>query len=94
MSKGSFFLYTGITYASLSLFGKAEVANEWFINFASGSEIDLLQDFMNFAGMPSTPVAFLGIDLEMKVYMLSEVTGLKSKPVGAGMWAVIVLMLG
>ena len=93
MSKGSFFLYTGITCASLSLFGKAEVANEWFINFASGSEIDLLQDFMIFAGMP-TPVAFLGLDLEMKVYMLSEVTGLKSKPVGAGMWAVILLMLG
>ena len=93
--KGSFFLYTGITCASLSLFGKAEVANEWFINFASGSEIDLLQDFMIFAGMPSTPVAFLGLDLEMKVYyMLSEVTGLNSKPVGAGMWAVIFLMLG
>ena len=49
---------------------------------------------MIFAGMPSTPVAFLGLDLEMKVYMLSEVTGLKSKPVGAGMWAVIFLMLG
>ena len=61
MSKGSFFLYTGITCASLSLFGKAEVANEWFINFASGSEIDLLQDFMIFAGMPSTPVAFFGV---------------------------------
>ena len=40
---------------------------------------------MIFAGMPSTPVAFLGLDLEMKVSMLSEVTGVKSKPVGAGM---------
>ena len=30
----------------------------------------------------------------MKVYMISEVTGLKSKAVGAGMWAVIFLMLG
>ena len=48
---------------------------------------------MIFAGMPSTPVAFLGLDLEMKVYMLSEVTGLKSKPVGAAMWAVIFWML-
>ena len=59
LSKGSFFLYTGMTCASLSLFGKAEVANERFINFASGSEIVLLQDFMIFAGMPSTPVTFL-----------------------------------
>ena len=47
-----------MTCASLSMFGKAEVANERFINFASGSEIVLLQDFMIFAGMPSTPVAF------------------------------------
>ena len=76
------------------MFGKAEVANEWFINFASGSEIDLQQDFMLFAGMLSTPVAFLGLDLEMKVYTLSEVTGLKSKPVGAGMWAVIFVDAG
>ena len=30
----------------------------------------------------------------MKVYMISEVTGLKSKAVGAGMWSVIVWMLG
>jgi len=37
---------------------------------------------------------FLGLDLEMKVYMLSEVTRLKSKPVGAGMWAVIFLCWG
>ena len=48
---------------------------------------------MIFAGMPSTPVAFLGFDLEMKVSMLSEVTGLNLKAVGAGMWAVIFLML-
>ena len=47
-----------MTCASLSLFGKAEVANERFINFANGSEIVLLQDVMIFAGMPSTPVAF------------------------------------
>ena len=94
LSKGSFFLYTGMTCASLSLFGKAEVANEWFINSASCSEIVLLQDFMIFAGMPSTLVAFLELDLDMKVSMLSEVTGLKSKAVGAGMWAVICWMLG
>ena len=94
LSKGSFFLYTGITCASFSVFGKAEVANEWLINFANGSEIVLLQDFMNFAGMPSTPVAFLEFDLEIKVSMLSEVTGLKSKAVGAGMCAVIIWMLG
>ena len=43
--------------------------------------------------MPSTPVAFLEFDLEMKVSMLSEVTGLKSKAVGAEMWAVIFWML-
>ena len=49
LSKGSFFLNTGITCASLSLFGRAEVANEWFINFASRSKIVLLQDFMSFA---------------------------------------------
>ena len=47
------------------MFGKAEVANEWLINLASGSEIVLLQDFMIFAGMPSTPVAFLELNLEM-----------------------------
>ena len=79
MSKGSIFLYTGITCASLSLFGKAEVANEWFINFASGSEIDLLQDFMIFAGMPSTPVAFLGLDLEMKALYAFRGDGTKIK---------------
>ena len=83
-----------MTCASLSLFGKAEVANERFINFASGSEIVLLQDFMIFAGMPSTPVAFFELDLVMNVFMISEVTGLKSKAVGAGMWSVIFWMLG
>ena len=83
-----------MTCASLSLFRKAEVANERFINFASGSEIVLLQDFMIFAGMPSTPVAFFELDLVMNVFMISEVTGLKSKAVGAGMWAVIFWMLG
>ena len=94
MSKGSFFLYTEINCASLSLCGKAEVANEWFINFASGSEIVLLQDFIIFAGMPSTPGAFRALDLEMKVSMLSQVKGLKSKAVGTGMWSVIFWMLG
>ena len=39
-------------------------------------------------------MAFLELDLEMKVSMLSEVTGLKSKAVGAGMWSVIFWMLG
>ena len=74
MSKESFFLYTGITCASFSLFGKAEAANEWLINFDSRSEIVLLQDCMIFAGMPSTLAAFLEFDLEMKVSILSEVT--------------------
>ena len=94
LSKGSFFLYTGITCASLNLLGKAEVATEWFINFASGSEIVLLQDFIIFAGMASTPVAFLDLDIDMKVSVLSEVTGLKSKAVVAGLWSVIFWMLG
>ena len=44
--------------------------------------------------MPSTPVAFFELDLVMKISMLSEVTGLKSKAVGAGMWSVIFWMLG
>ena len=83
-----------MTCASLSLFGKAEVANERFINFASGYKFVLLQHFMIFAGMPSTPVAFFELDLVMKVSMLSEVTGLKSKAVGAGMWSVILLDAG
>ena len=49
---------------------------------------------MIFAGMPYTPVAFLEFNLEMKVPMLSKVTGLKSKALGAGRWAVIFWMLG
>ena len=49
---------------------------------------------MIFAGMPSTPVAFFELHLEIKVSMLSDVTGLKSKAVGAGMWSVIFWMLG
>ena len=60
------------------MFGKVEVAKEWLINFASASEIVLLQDFLSFAGMPSTPVAFLGFVLKLKVSILSGVTGLKS----------------
>ena len=67
MSKGSFFLYTWITCDSFSLFGKVEVAEEWLVNFASGSE-----RLMIFAGMPSTPVAFLEFYLEMKVYLYSQ----------------------
>ena len=71
------FFYTGMTCASSSLFGNVEVAEKWLINFASGSEIVLLQDFIIFGGMPSTPVAVLEFDLEMKVCILSGVTGQK-----------------
>ena len=41
-----------------------------FINFASGFEIVLLQDFMIFAGMPSTPVAFLVRFRDESIYAL------------------------
>ena len=41
------------------------------ISFASGSEIVFLQDFIIFAGMPSTPVAFLEFYLNIKrIYTL------------------------
>ena len=39
-------------------------------------------------------MAFLEFDLKMKVFILSKVTELKSKAVGAGMWAVIFCMVG
>ena len=51
-----------------------------------------VQDFKMF-GIPSTPVAFLEFDLEMKVSILSGVMALLSKERGAEMWAVIVWML-
>ena len=44
--------------------------------------------------MRSTQEVFLEFDLEMRVLMLSGVTGLESKALGAGMWTVIVWMLG
>ena len=53
------------------------------MSFDRGSEIVLLQDRI-FARMPSTPVAFLELDLEMKVCILSGVTGLNSKVMGVG----------
>ena len=68
-----------MTCASLSLFGKAEVANEWFINFASGSEIDLLQDFLIFAGMPSTPVAFYEVRFRDESMYAFRCDGIKIK---------------
>ena len=44
--------------------------------------------------MRSTQEVFLEFDLEMRVLMLSGVTGLESKVIEAGMWTVIVWMLG
>ena len=39
-----------------------------------------MQDFIIFQGCHGLQWLFLGLDLEMKVCMLSDVTGLKSKP--------------
>ena len=60
---------------------KVEVAKPWQISFASGSEIMSLQDFFIFARLSSTPQVFLEFDVEMKVSILSGVTGLKSKAI-------------
>ena len=48
-----------------------------------------LQDLNIFAGIPSTPVAFLEPDFEMKDCIFSLVIGLKSKGMGVGMLEVI-----
>ena len=61
-----------------------------FMSFDRGSEIVLLQDFRMFAGMWLTPVAFLELDLEVEVCILSGVTGLKSKMMGLGTCGVII----
>ena len=54
-----------------------------------GSDIVRLQDLNIFAGIPSTPVAFLEPDFEMKDCIFSLVIGLKSKGMGAGMLEVM-----
>ena len=54
-----------------------------------GSDIVRLQDLDIFAGIPSTPVAFLEPDFEMKDGIFSLVIGLKSKGMGVGMLEVI-----
>ena len=89
-------MYTGTTCASFSLFGNFEVAKEMFTSFDKGSEIVLLQNFRIFAGMPSSPVAFLELELEMKVcntrcvYTLCILSGV----MGVGTCVVIIWMLG
>ena len=87
--EGILFLYTGITCACLSLFGKVEVTSEKFISLERGSDIVLLQDLNIFARIPSTPGAFLEPDFEMKDCIFSLVIGLKSKGMGVGMLEVI-----
>ena len=72
----------GTTCACFSLFGKDEVASEKFMNLERGTDIVRLQDFNIFAGIPSTPVAFLEPDFEMKDCIFSLVIGLKSKRMG------------
>ena len=63
--EGSFFLYTGITCACFSLFGKVEVTSEKFISLERGSDIVRLHDLNIFAGIPSTPVDLLEPDFEL-----------------------------
>ena len=53
----------------------------------------LLQDLSNFAEIPSTPVAFLELDLLIKACMLTAVVGLKLKA-GQTTVSLIVLTLG
>ena len=57
-----------------------------------GSDIVRLQDLNIFAGIPSTPVAFLEPDFEMKDCIFSLVIGLKSKGMGVGMLEVILAL--
>ena len=54
-----------------------------------GSDIVRLQDLNIFAGIPSTPVALLEPDFEMKDCIFSLVICLKSKRMGVGMLEVI-----
>ena len=75
--------------ACFSLFGKDEVASEKFISLVRGSDIVRLHDLNIFAGRPSTPVAFLESDFEMRYCIFSLVIGLKSKGMGVGMLEVI-----
>ena len=53
----------------------------------------LLQDLSNLAEIPSTPVAFLELDLPIKACMLTAVVGLKLKT-GQTTVSVIVLTVG
>ena len=58
LSRGSFFLYTGISCASFSRSRNFEIATEKLISFDSGSDMLALQAFMVFAEMGSIPVVF------------------------------------
>ena len=66
------------------VFGQDEVASEKFMSLERGSDIVRLQDLNIFAGIPSTPVAFLEPDFEMNDCIFSLVIGLKSKGMGVG----------
>ena len=84
--EGIRFLLYRYNLCFFGMFGKDEVATEKFMSLERGSDVVRLQDLNIFAGIPSTPVAFLEHDFEMKDCIFSLVIGLKSNGImGVGM---------